>query len=109
KTWYYQHCLAYVQPSLAEGFGLPVVEAMQFGKPVFLSSLTSLPEVGGSVGRYFPDFSPAAMRRVLADGLHEYQAAPTARAAALRAHAAGFSWAQSAADYLAVYDELLLS
>jgi len=107
KTWYYEHCLAYLQPSLAEGFGLPVVEAMQFGKPVFLSNLTSLPEVGGGEGRYFLDFAPDTMRRVLADGLREYQAAPAQRAAALRAHAAGFSWAQSAADYLAVYDELL--
>jgi glycosyltransferase involved in cell wall biosynthesis len=106
KTWYYQHCLAYLQPSLAEGFGLPVVEAMQFGKPVFLSKLTSLPEVGGAVGRYFPDFTPAAMRHTLAEGLREYQAQP-ALAAALQAHAAGFSWAQAAAGYLAVYDELL--
>jgi len=106
KIWYYQHCLAYLQPSLAEGFGLPVVEAMQFGKPVFLSKLTSLPEVGGAVGRYFPDFTPAAMRHTLAEGLREYQAQP-ALAAALQAHAASFSWAQAAAGYLAVYDELL--
>ncbi|WP_151085721.1 glycosyltransferase family 4 protein [Hymenobacter baengnokdamensis] len=106
KTWYYQHCLAYLQPSLAEGFGLPVVEAMQFGKPVFLSQLTSLPEVGGAAARYFPDFTPAAMARTLAAGLAEYQAHP-ARATELRAHAATFSWAQSAADYLAVYDTLL--
>jgi glycosyltransferase involved in cell wall biosynthesis len=106
KAWYYQHCLAYLQPSLAEGFGLPVVEAMQFGKPVFLSQLTSLPEIGGAAARYFPDFTPAAMRHTLTEGLREYQARP-ARAAELRARAAGFSWARAAADYLAVYDHLL--
>ncbi len=107
KAWYFQHCRAYLQPSLAEGFGLPVVEAMQLGKPVFLSELTSLPEVGGAAARYFPDFSADAMRRVLAAGLREYDADPGACAAALRAHAATFSWAQTAADYLAVYEEVL--
>jgi glycosyltransferase involved in cell wall biosynthesis len=107
KGWYYQQCLAYLQPSLAEGFGLPVVEAMQLGKPVFLSQLTSLPEIGGAAGRYFSDFTPAGMAHTLAEGLREYQAQPARRAAELRAHAASFSWAQAAADYLAVYDELL--
>jgi len=104
KTWYYQHCLAYMQPSLAEGFGLPVVEAMQLGKPVFLSRLTSLPEVGGAAAYYFDDFSPAHLRQVLAEGLARHS---PARAAAARAQAGQFSWAQSAADYLAIYHELL--
>ena len=35
KYWYYQNCTAFVFPSIAEGFGLPVIEAMYFGKPVF--------------------------------------------------------------------------
>ncbi|RZK61003.1 MAG: glycosyltransferase family 1 protein [Hymenobacter sp.] len=104
KTWYYQHCLAYLQPSLAEGFGLPVVEAMQLGKPVFLSRLTSLPEVGGAAAYYFDDFAPAAMRQVLAAGLAQHS---PERAAAAQAQAGQFSWAQAAADYLDIYKELL--
>ena len=104
KTWYYQHCAAYLQPSLAEGFGLPVVEAMQLGKPVFLSRLTSLPEVGGTAAYYFDDFAPAAMRQVLAAGLAQHT---PARAAAAQAQARQFSWPQAAADYLAIYQELL--
>jgi glycosyltransferase involved in cell wall biosynthesis len=40
KAWLYRHCLGFVFPSLAEGFGLPPIEAMHFGKPVFLSRLT---------------------------------------------------------------------
>ncbi|RZK96656.1 MAG: glycosyltransferase family 1 protein, partial [Hymenobacter sp.] len=106
KTWYYQHCLAYMQPSLAEGFGLPVVEAMQLGKPVFLSRLTSLPEVGGAAAYYFDDFAPAAMQQVLAAGLAQHS---PARAAAAQAQARQFSWAQAAADYLAIYKELLIN
>ena len=41
-----QHCQALCQPSLAEGFGIPPIEAMAFGRPVFLSKCTSLPEIG---------------------------------------------------------------
>ncbi len=104
KAWYYAHCAAYLQPSKAEGFGLPVVEALQLGKPVFLSRLTSLPEVGGSAAYYFDDFAPDTMRQTFADGLRQHS---PARAAAAVAHAGQFSWAQSAADYLAVYDEVL--
>ncbi len=104
KTWYYQHCAAYLQPSLAEGFGLPVVEAMQLGKPVFLSRLTSLPEVGGTAAYYFDDFSAEGMRQTLAAGLARHS---PERAAAARAQAGQFGWPRAAAGYLAVYQELL--
>jgi glycosyltransferase involved in cell wall biosynthesis len=104
KTWYYQHCVAYLQPSLAEGFGLPVVEAMQLGKPVFLSRLTSLPEVGGAAAYYFDDFSADTMRQTLAAGLAQHS---PARAAEARAQAGQFGWPQAAAEYLAIYQELL--
>lgn len=53
KYWMFQHCTAFCFPSLAEGFGLPVVEAMQFGTPVILSTATSLPEIGGPHASYF--------------------------------------------------------
>ncbi|MBL7728167.1 MAG: glycosyltransferase family 4 protein, partial [Dinghuibacter sp.] len=52
KAWYLKHCTAFALVSLAEGFGAPVVEAMQFGKPLFLSALTSLPEIGGDAAFY---------------------------------------------------------
>ncbi|MBK7884961.1 MAG: glycosyltransferase [Chitinophagaceae bacterium] len=64
KTWYYKHCSAFMFPSFAEGFGLPVVEAMYYGKPVFISKETSLPEVGGKAAYYFDSFDETAMRQV---------------------------------------------
>src|SRR5690606_24164863 len=73
KAWYFKNCLAFMLPSLAEGFGAPVVEAMKFGKPIFLSNLTSLPEIGGDAAFYFNDFEPGNMRQVFNDGLNKYR------------------------------------
>lgn len=63
KQWYLKNCTAFAFPSLAEGFGLPVIEAMSFGKPVFLSDRTSLPEIGGDLAYYFPPLIPRLCRK----------------------------------------------
>jgi glycosyltransferase involved in cell wall biosynthesis len=105
KAWLYAHCEGFVFPSIAEGFGLPPIEAMHFGKPVFLSRLTSLPEVGGDVACYFDSFDAAAMRAVVEAGLSDHQQA--GRAEALVKHARSFSWARCADAYLALYLRLL--
>lgn len=49
---FYKHALCYVLPSLYEGFGLPVVEAMQRGCPVITSNISSMPEAGGDAALY---------------------------------------------------------
>lgn len=49
----YRACKAVIFPSLFEGFGVPVLEAMSYGKPVLCSNVTSLPEVGGDAVFYF--------------------------------------------------------
>lgn len=105
KAWLYAHCRGFVFPSLAEGFGLPPIEAMHFGKPVFLSRRTSLPEVGGKVAHYFDSFEGLAMRRVVENGLAAHQAPGSADA--MKAHARQFSWQRCAAQYTALYLELL--
>ncbi len=105
KAWLYAHCLGFVFPSLAEGFGLPPIEAMHFGKPVFLSRLTSLPEVGGALAHYFDSFDGAAMRAVVEAGLAA-DAAP-GRAEAIAAHARGFSWQRCAEAHIALYQAVL--
>lgn len=49
-VWLYRNCFANLYPSLYEGFGLPVLEGMQFGAAVLASNTSSLPEVVGSAG-----------------------------------------------------------
>lgn len=105
KAWLYANCHGFLFPSLTEGFGLPPIEAMYFGKPVFLSRLTSLPEVGGSLAHYFDRFDGVAMRAVVEAGLLAH-AAP-GRPQAVIAHASGFSWTRCAAAYLGLYREIL--
>ena len=101
KHWYYTNCKAFVFPSLAEGFGMPVLEAMYFGKPVFLSTHTSLPEIGGSLAYYFDSFDPAHMQGIFEKGLRDY--ADTHPSADIQAHASRFSWTIAARKYLEIY------
>jgi glycosyltransferase involved in cell wall biosynthesis len=55
-THLYHGCLFTLFPSLSEGWGLPVTESLAFGKPCIVANVTSLPEAGGSLARYFdPD------------------------------------------------------
>jgi glycosyltransferase involved in cell wall biosynthesis len=106
KAWAYGHCSGFLFPSLTEGFGLPPIEVMHFGKPVFLSTRTSLPEVGGEHAFYFADFDPAQMARTVRQGLAQAQATP-GYSQTVAAHAAQFDWDRCAAAYAATYLRLL--
>jgi glycosyltransferase involved in cell wall biosynthesis len=96
-----QHCEAFLFPSLAEGIGLPVVEAMYYGRPVILSTHTSLPEIGGAEAYYFKDFEPASMRQTLEESLLHYNA--TNAKEKIIARATSFSWDNAAMQYLKIY------
>lgn len=65
---FFQTCRSLIFPSLYEGFGVPVLEAMSFGVPVLCSNLTSLPEIGQDAVEYFdprkPDEIVAAIARM---------------------------------------------
>lgn len=104
KHWYYRNCRAFVFPSIAEGFGLPAIEAMYYGKPAFLARRTSLPEIGGDQAYYFDDFEPRAMRAVLEQSLSAYDR--TQPGDRIRQRALRFSWPEAAAAYLRIYRSL---
>jgi len=105
KQWYMKNCEAFVFPSLAEGFGLPVIEAMYFGRPVILSSATALPEIGGTEAYYFNDFEPENMRSVLTNALKNYEENPDAESK-ITARAKMFTWEDAAKKYFEVYRSL---
>lgn len=93
----------FAYPSLHEGFGLPVLEAMRRGVPVACSDSTSLPEVAGDAAELFDplvvDAIAAAVRRLLSEPAHA--ARLVARGAERPAH---FSWERCARGVLASYE-----
>jgi glycosyltransferase involved in cell wall biosynthesis len=90
-----------VFPTRAEGFGLPVAEALSHGLPVACSDIPVLREVGGGHVRGFDPDDVAGCARAIAACLSE----PWDPAAA-RAHADGFTWAAAAERYWRVYDSV---
>ena len=102
RLWLYQNCEALLFPSRTEGFGLPVIEAMSAGRPVFMSHATSLPEVGGPLGFYWHSFDIDHMCEVFYQGMRVFRATPD-YGDRLKRHAAQFTWQQTAAKYAALY------
>ncbi|MCG7285416.1 glycosyltransferase family 4 protein [Cellulomonas sp. ACRRI] len=91
----YQSATLYACPSLAEGFGLPVIDAMKRGTPVLVADIGALREVGGDAARYASPTDPAAM----AAGIEALLADPAERdrlRQAGLARSAQFTWDRSA-------------
>jgi glycosyltransferase involved in cell wall biosynthesis len=103
----YRRARAVVVPSLYEGFGLPVLEAMAHGQVVVATRGSSLPEVGGDAALYVDDPSDAAeLARALESALGDDKVrARLGRAA--RARAATFTWDRCAAGVVEVVREVV--
>lgn len=107
KYWYIKNCTAFLFPSVAEGFGLPVIEAMYYQKPIFLSDRTSLPEIGGSHVFYFDhNFDPETMLVQFNKGLAAFEKGEVDKEQ-MKQHALSFSWERTARRYIEIYNELL--
>ena len=96
---------ALVFPSLYEGFGLPVLEAMQMGCPVITSHTTSLPEVGGDAALYVDPLDVPALARAI-ETLTSDTASITAMVEKGYIQAEKFSPAQHQTKLLAAYTRL---
>ncbi|HTC73140.1 MAG TPA: glycosyltransferase family 1 protein [Solirubrobacteraceae bacterium] len=91
----YRRCAVFCYPSLYEGFGLPVLEAMAAGAAVLTSNVSSLPEVGGDAVEYADPYDPAAIASALR-GLLESPERRATLGAAARQRAAKFDWGATA-------------
>lgn len=106
RDWLYEHCAAYVFPSLSEGFGLPGLEAMEHNAPVVSSSATCLPEVYGSAVVYFDPLDVHSMvtsiERVLTDPLLRQRLITEGRSRVRQ-----YSWRTMAENTVGVYRRVL--
>lgn len=107
KQYYLKNCEAFVFPSLREGFGIPPIEAMRFGKPVFLSNNTSLPEIGGDHAFYWDHFDPNYMANILEKSLSAFKQNSAVLSQNNINHAKSFNWDKAAKQYIEVYKSML--
>ncbi len=106
KIVLYNLATLYCQPSLAEGFGLPVLEAMACGCPVACSELSSLPEIAGGAARLFNPYDPADIKSAISSIAFSAPLQKSLRNKGLT-RAAQFSWDKTALGTIQVYQELL--
>lgn len=99
----YTHALALIYPSLYEGFGFPILEALSCGTNVICPNNSSLPEVGGTLAYYYPTHDAEALAKTMALVANKGEEV-TERAAAGPAWAAGFSWTEYAKRFDALFN-----
>lgn len=102
----YAGAACFVMPSLHEGFGLPLAEAMAAGIPAVASDIPALREVGGETVRYADPRDPEGLAAAVREALDDREGSQL-RAAAARGRARRFRWEETARATLAVYRRVL--
>ncbi|MCL4558206.1 MAG: glycosyltransferase family 4 protein [Deltaproteobacteria bacterium] len=102
----YNGAEVFLFPSLAEGFGLPVLEAMACGTPVVTSRLSAMPETGGDAVAYCDPYDAGDIAATALDVLNNDSRRRDLRRLGM-CRAAAFSWTESAKKLLSVWEESL--
>lgn len=102
----YKNAKAFALPSLYEGFGIPVLEAMSLGTPVIVSNTSSLPEVAGEAGIYVDPESVESIADGLTLALSENRDAAKKRMVAARKQVEKFTWEKAAKQTLEVLEKI---
>jgi glycosyltransferase involved in cell wall biosynthesis len=103
----YAGAAVYCYPSLEEGFGLPVLEALSIGTPVVTSNASCLPEIAGPCAVLVDPYSVEAIAEGLRHALHFTPDERSFLARQGREWTSKFSWAAAADAYLQIYSELI--
>jgi glycosyltransferase involved in cell wall biosynthesis len=103
---WYNSATAFVYPSVFEGFGLPVLEAMACGTPVVISDASSLPEVAGDAGLRVPPHDVSAWVAALGQAMHDRQWRTDAARRGLT-EAKRYDWRATARQTVASYQRAL--
>jgi glycosyltransferase involved in cell wall biosynthesis len=106
--WLYRNCYANLYPSLFEGFGLPVLEGMQFGAPTLTTTSSSVPEVAGDAAILLDPKDVEGWARAMLRLATDKNERDALSVAAVE-QAGRFDWQRSATDLLQLYDEALAS
>jgi glycosyltransferase involved in cell wall biosynthesis len=102
--WLYRNCYANVYPSLFEGFGLPILEGMQFGAPTLTSNSSSLPEVAGSAAILLDPHDSDAWAIGMFTLAENRNKRDQLRAASIE-QSLKFKWNESALQLMALYED----
>jgi len=94
KAYLYQNCSVFAFPSLYEGFGLPLLEAFSYGKPVLTSRVSCMPEVAGEAAIYCDPFDSADIERCLEKLVNDKNFADNLVEKGFK-RLSGFSWEKS--------------
>jgi glycosyltransferase involved in cell wall biosynthesis len=108
KYWMYTNCKAVLFPSKFEGMGFPPVEAMRFGKPVFASTLSSIPEVCGDKAYYWENFDPEYMASIFMKHINAFYSNPELPEA-LKQHSIKYCWDENARKLIALFKQILFN
>ena len=103
----YEQATCLVYPSLYEGFGMPILEAMQFKCPVICSEVSSMPEVGGNAVEYFDPYNSESLLESIKRVLYEKSYKDKLIDLGLQ-RSKMFSWDNCAKETLEVYNKILI-
>ncbi len=106
KYWLYKNCKAVLFPSLHEGMGMPPIEAMTFGKPVFASKQSSIPEICEDKAYYWNNFEAKNMSDFFLTKIDEFYS-ETSKPEILKKHSEKFLWKNNAEQYIKLFKDIL--